>query len=613
MNFLVGILYAAFPVFSQYLSNDYIVELNPENDPSFNIAREASRIAKRHGFELRGPEPGQVGENMLYLRRPEMPTRVETRLAEDYMKELQKDYRVKRAYQLEALTREKRGMSGKTVDPSSYGSFYGGADPLWKAEWYIKNTGQDDGTPGLDLNVTHVWARGLTGKGITIAILDDGVDYLHPDLAPNYSPEDSWDFSGNDPYPYPRWTASGFNSHGTRCAGEIAAVADNGICGVGIAFNSKIAAVRMLDQPYMTDAIEASSMGFRPQNIDIYSASWGPTDDGKTVDGPRELTLQAMRDGVNKGRAGKGSIYVWASGDGGPFDDCNLDGYASSMWTISINSAVNDGEMAVYDESCSSIVASTFSSGRVGARTSAGVATTDLYGNCTMKHSGTSAAAPEAAGVIALGLEANPSLTWRDVQHLLIFTSKKRNLQDRRYPWHINGAGFLFNHLFGYGVLDAGSLVDAALTWTNVPERKSCIVGELVDEWNTETGEDAIELTMDTDVCKGTDNEVNYIEHVQAFISVQSTRRGDLTMNMTSPMNTNSLLLQRRPRDDDSSVGLNEWPFVSVQYWGERPAGKWTIRIQLKGLKQEMAQVTKWKLAIHGTTDAWKYLPGASL
>ena len=40
-----------------------------------------------------------------------------------------------------------------------------------------------------------------------------------------------------------------------------------------------------------------------PQVIDIYSASWGPTDDGKTVDGPRELTLQAMADGVNKVRA----------------------------------------------------------------------------------------------------------------------------------------------------------------------------------------------------------------------------------------------------------------------------------------------------------------------
>lgn len=56
----------------------------------------------------------------------------------------------------------------------------------------------------------------------------------------------------------------------------------------------------MLDQPFMTDIIEASSISHMPQVIDIYSASWGPTDNGKTVDGPRELTLQAMADGVNK-------------------------------------------------------------------------------------------------------------------------------------------------------------------------------------------------------------------------------------------------------------------------------------------------------------------------
>ena len=78
--------------------------------------------------------------------------------------------------------------------------------------------------------------------------------------------------------------------------------------------------------------------------------------------------------------------------------------YAASMWTISINSAINTGENAHYDESCSSTLASTFSNGAKDPNT--GVATTDLYGKCTRTHSGTSAAAPEAAGVFALALDA---------------------------------------------------------------------------------------------------------------------------------------------------------------------------------------------------------------
>lgn len=89
-------------------------------------------------------------------------------------------------------------------------------------------------------------------------------------------------------------------SHGTRCAGEVAAKRDNGICGVGVAYDSKVAGIRMLDQPYMTDLIEANSMGHEPDLIDIYSASWGPTDDGKTVDGPRNATMRAIVRGVNE-------------------------------------------------------------------------------------------------------------------------------------------------------------------------------------------------------------------------------------------------------------------------------------------------------------------------
>ncbi|GFV67650.1 neuroendocrine convertase 2 [Trichonephila clavipes] len=74
-----------------------------------------------------------------------------------------------------------------------------------------KNVGQNGGKPRLDLNVEAAWAQGYTGKNITTAIMDDGVDYIHPDLRENYNARASYDFSSNDPYPYPRYTDDWFN------------------------------------------------------------------------------------------------------------------------------------------------------------------------------------------------------------------------------------------------------------------------------------------------------------------------------------------------------------------------------------------------------------------
>lgn len=90
---------------------------------------------------------------------------------------------------------------------------------------------------------------------------------------------------------------------------------------------------------------------------------------GKLINNSYSFLLQ--------GRGGLGNIYVWASGDGGEDDDCNCDGYAASMWTISINSAINDGQNAHYDESCSSTLASTFSNGAKDPNT--GVVSVNLY------------------------------------------------------------------------------------------------------------------------------------------------------------------------------------------------------------------------------------------
>lgn len=93
----------------------------------------------------------------------------------------------------------------------------------------------------------------------------------------------------------------------------------------------------------VNDVVEAKALSFNPQYIDIYSASWGPEDDGKTFDGPGFLARKALEDGVKKGRNGKGSIFVWSSGNGGQHDSCSCDGYANSIYTLSVSSATQRG------------------------------------------------------------------------------------------------------------------------------------------------------------------------------------------------------------------------------------------------------------------------------
>jgi len=562
---------------SNIITSSFLVKFKDNQDP-----QTAHTIAKRNGFVNLGPLSNSKSE--YHFHHPQLKTR--NKRSVSHIRLLKRDPLIKHAVQQSGFKREKRGF--KPAYATKQGSNEKGnnianpdtsedpTDPYFKYQWPLKNVGQNGGKPNLDLNVKAAWEQGVTGKNVTTAIMDDGVDYMHLDLRDNYNARASYDFSSNDQFPYPRYTDDWFNSHGTRCAGEVASKRDNGICGVGIAYDSKVAGIRMLDQPYMTDIIEANSMSHEPNLIDIYSASWGPTDNGKTVDGPRNATMHAIVRGVNEGRNGKGSIYVWASGDGGQDDDCNCDGYAASMWTISINSAINTGENAHYDESCSSTLASTFSNGAKDPHT--GVATTDLYDRCTQTHSGTSAAAPEAAAVYALALEANPNLSWRDVQHLTVLTSKRNSLYDGkgRFHWNVNGVGLEYNHLFGYGVMDAGAMVSMAKSWRSVPPRFHCDAGSLEGQYPVPT-EKALVLSIDTTACKGTESEVNYIEHVQAIITVNATRRGDLTLFLTSPSGTRSMILNRRPFDDDDRNGFVRWPFMTTQTWGENPRGKWTL------------------------------------
>lgn len=357
----------------------------------------------------------------------------------------------------------------------------------------------------------------------------------------------------------------------------------------------------------VNDAVEAKALGLNPNHIDIYSASWGPEDDGSTVDGPGPLARRAFIYGVTSGRQGKGSIFVWASGNGGRYtDSCNCDGYTNSIFTLSISSATQGGYKPWYLEECSSTLATTYSSGTPGHDKS--VATVDMDGRlrpdriCTVEHTGTSASAPLAAGICALGLEANPSLTWRDMQFLVILTSRPEPLE-KESGWIMNGVKRKVSHKFGYGLMDAGGVVSLAEQWTNVPPQHICKSREINEDRQIDGSYGyTLQTHMDVNGCAGTINEVRFLEHVQCKITLRFFPRGNLRILLTSPMGTTSTLLFERPRDIVKS-NFDDWPFLSVHFWGEKAEGRWTLQI-INGGRRRVNQpgiLTKWQLIFYGT------------
>ncbi|OUC48810.1 convertase P-domain protein [Trichinella nativa] len=435
-------------------------------------------------------------------------------------------------------------------------------DPLYSQQWYL------NGFVGDGMRVREAWSMGYSGKNVVVSILDDGIQGDHPDLAANYDAMASHDVNDGDDNPYPR---------------------DNG--------DNRFASVRMLDGP-VSDRVEGSALSLRQQHIDIYSASWGPEDDGKTFDGPGRLAKMAFYQGVTEGRNGKGNIYIWASGNGGTFkDSCSCDGYTVSIYTLSVSSTTFDHKQPWYLEECPSTLASTYSSGLINQPA---IVTTDMPNTCTTHHTGTSASAPIAAGIVALVLEANSNLTWRDMQHLVVRTSDPTPLLNNP-GWIVNGVGRKVSSKFGYGILNAEKLIRLGKKWKTVPTQHVCtFVYEMPDPILL-NGQFLKNITINVNGCpQGA--PVRYLEHVQLVMSVQFSRRGDLRIRITSPSGTESELLPPR-LNDGSDGGFIKWPFMSVQQWGENPEGKWIVTLENVGNPNNRGTFHDCLLTLYGTEE----------
>ncbi len=434
---------------------------------------------------------------------------------------------------------------------------YAVVDPLLESQWHLK--GPADEVAGA--NVRSVWPI-VRGAGVTIGIVDDGLQWTHPDLNANYSAALSYDFNGNDPDPSP--TSS--NRHGTAVAGVAAAVGDNGIGVSGAAPGSTLAGLRLIAAA-TSDLDEANALGHQPHAIDILNNSWGPSDSGTVIDGPGPLTRAAIEDAAVDGRGGRGRLFVWAAGNGlFNNDNCNFDGYANNRFVFAVGALADTGNQAGYSEPCSAMFVTAPSSG--GPR---GITTTDLVGGSgysttdyTSTFGGTSSAAPLVSGVLALMLSQNPDLTRRDTEYILASSSVQIHPAD---PGWTTGP-YPHNEKFGFGLVDAGAAVSAAASWTPVgPELITPLFSRSLNiaiPDNNATGvTDSVVL----------DNSFAgfYVERVEVEFDATHQWRGDLEVTLTSPQGVASKLATVRA--GDSGTQFPNWRFGSGAALGRKRRG----------------------------------------
>ena len=464
-------------------------------------------------------------------------------------------------------------------------------DPIFPEQWHLFNYGQSGGVQGVDGNVVSVWDE-FTGNGVVIGIVDDALQGSHPDLVDNFRPDLSIDLVGGDTDPSPEST---FDGHGTSVAGIAAAVGNNGIGGTGVAFDAGIAGIRLLGAN-QTDETTALAFGQAIDTIDISNNSWGPVD-GAGLDGIGPLALMAMENGTIEGRDGLGVVYVFAAGNGGQLGDwAGWDDFAGNRFGIAVAGINHRGlEPAFAEPGPNILVAAPTNTGFFG---DVGITTTDLVGedgsNTVLDNSdddghpdldytdsfgGTSAAAPYVSGVVALMLDANPNLSYRDVQHILVRTSDMTDPGDPN--WTTNGFGRDINYFFGFGAVNAEAAVDLARVWTSVNELEEITTGNLVGDTAVTIPDFDVEgvdfpITVGTQQ-NGGDVSNFRLEHVEVTIDIEHEVDGDLEIVLTSPDGTESIL--SNPNGTD--IGdFTDWTFTTVRHWDEGIAGTWNVQVR---------------------------------
>lgn len=513
-------------------------------------------------------------------------------------------------------------------------------DPLFVHQWSLQNTGQNafassGGVTDADLSMDSTLSIGEpTGSGVKIAVVDTGLEVCHPDLAANVEAGKSFNFKSslvqsnswygatpNDPY-----QAATYGDHGTAVSGIIAAKGNNGIGLRGVAPNASIRGFNFLtEQCCYEDALGASSIDPMSDDVDIFNLSWGSAFGSASELRSSLKTLYSTT--TSTLREGKGAIYVKSAGNAfnGCFSmrhdahqrlGCNVTNNEDTQvlpYLIVVGALNADDEKASYSSPGSTIWVSA-PAGQYGNTSPASITTDQIgsdrgydqisrrglaldsisndNGNYISTFNGTSAAAPHVSGAVALLLEREPNLTWRDVKHVLASTARtvQPDIQRERITiggvpvtfldsWAENSAGYNYHNYFGFGAVD----VDASLRMLDdyVPDS----LGEFdeSDWFSSDISEpqaipDENGAGISFPVVVGPEGLSNNVEAVWVQIEVAHDFPAELALILSSPNGTRSVINHPLNNGLVNQTSFT-WTLASNAFYGEDPNGTWTLQV----------------------------------
>jgi subtilisin family serine protease len=510
-------------------------------------------------------------------------------------------------------------------------------DPLSNYLWHMGFAGypnQEYYTGHINLDDTHNY---FTGNGVVVVVSDDAVQVAHPDLAPNANTSHTRNYLLTTP-PFvgdPSPTLAD-QSHGTFVSGFIAAKKDNGEGGFGVAPDATLVGFKYISAP--PSLAKQIHQTILPE-ADVFNYSYGPLNDRIYPTSPLYL------DSLKRNAFNLNQTYVVAAGnefleivnESIVLGNANYTQDYVSPYTILVGGVGSDSTSALYSTPGSNLWIT--APGGDTANDGFGVLSTDLIG-CEYGHSnseeehefengtntlnslcnysymygqGTSYSSPIIAGVVALMKQANPEITWREIKHVLAYTSTKNDPTSQNIPhplemdlpghifepgWTTNASGYYFHNWYGFGLVDAKAAVSMA--YEDQFNMGQWFTTELPDRSSLYKSASALNLNIPDQSAAGVSHTLTVnrhrmlIEHVRVSINITHPVPSELGLELTSPQGTKSVLKYI----NDQMIGTNLIAtFGSNAFYYERAEGNWTLKI-IDASEKNIGKLMNWQLFI---------------